>query len=207
MPGVVIGSEPNVVAAQPVPVVERLIPIVLTDIPTPQTVTYHVQHGDTLGKIARMFNTTIESIMKGNHLSSHLIRVGQELRVWTAPLSIYIDKSDNTLIVKCSDQVIKLYRVATGAENITPVGEFTIDSRIKNPTWFKKGEAIPPGSPENALGTRWLGFNKPQYGIHGTIHPELIGQQVSHGCVRMHNEDVEELFDYIPIGTKVTIND
>ena len=45
------------------------------------------------------------------------------------------------------------------------------------------------------------------YGIHGTNEPELIGQQVSHGCIRMLNEDVEELFDVVSIGTPVSITD
>jgi lipoprotein-anchoring transpeptidase ErfK/SrfK len=66
---------------------------------------------------------------------------------------------------------------------------------------------VPPRSPENFLGTRWLGFNIPKYGIHGTIYPELIGQSVSGGCVRMRNEDVEELYAIIPVGTKVVIKD
>ena len=76
---------------------------------------------------------------------------------------------------------------------------------MENPVWYHKGEIVPPGTPDNFLGTRWLGFDLPQYGIHGTVEPQLIGQSVSHGCVRMHNEDVEELFTYIPYGTKVKI--
>lgn len=181
--------------------------MIFADIQTPDTIIYPVVYGDTLGKIARRYQTTVEVLKKSNHLTSNRIYEGQKLRVWVTPLTIEIDKSDNILVVKAKDQVIKTYRVATGANNITPVGEFTIGSRIKNPTWFKKGEIIPPDSPENALGSRWLGFDKPQYGIHGTIHPELIGQQVSHGCVRMLNKDVEELFTYIQLGTKVIITD
>lgn len=185
----------------------RVIPLPLTDLLVPQIIDYQIEYGDTLGNIARKFGTTVESITKINHLTTHAIYAGQKIRVWHESLTISIDKSDNILIVKSGDQVIKQYQVATGAANITPVGEFTISSRIDHPTWFKKGEVILPDSPENALGTRWLGFDKPQYGIHGTLHPELIGQQVSHGCVRMRNEDVEELFDYIALGTKVNIQD
>ena len=66
---------------------------------------------------------------------------------------------------------------------------------------------IESGSPENSLGTRWLGFDKKGYGIHGTVEPETIGQQVSQGCVRMLNEDVEELYDLLPRGTRVTVQD
>ena len=59
------------------------------------------------------------------------------------------------------------------------------------------------------LGTRWMEFKKLKgggmYGIHGTNEPHLIGLAVSHGCVRMRNRDVEELFELVPPGTKVTI--
>jgi lipoprotein-anchoring transpeptidase ErfK/SrfK len=51
-----------------------------------------------------------------------------------------------------------------------------------------------------------MGFNLDGYGIHGTIHPDMIGQPVSAGCVRMLNNDVEELFDIVPEGTRVLIN-
>ena len=87
------------------------------------------------------------------------------------------------------------------------MGEFKITIRLEDPVWFYKGEAIAPDDPRNALGPRWMGLGKPQYGIHGTIHPELIGQQVSHGCIRMRNEDVIELYKIVPIGTDVKIAD
>jgi lipoprotein-anchoring transpeptidase ErfK/SrfK len=125
--------------------------------------------------------------------------------IWTGTFDIYIDKSDNFLMVKNGEQVVKTYPISTGKDNSTPEGQFTITTKMEDPVWFKKGEVVPPGTPENHLGTRWLGFDLPQYGIHGTVEPHLIGQSVSHGCVRMRNEDVEELFVYIPYGTKVRI--
>ena len=57
------------------------------------------------------------------------------------------------------------------------------------------------------LGTRWMGFDITGYGIHGTTEPDKIGQQVTAGCVRMRNEEVEELYTLIPVGTEVTIQD
>jgi lipoprotein-anchoring transpeptidase ErfK/SrfK len=71
--------------------------------------------------------------------------------------------------------------------------------------WYKQGAVVPPDSPENVLGTRWLGFDKPGYGIHGTVDAAPIAKQQSAGCVRMVNSDVEELFTVVPIGTEVTI--
>ena len=180
--------------------------IIVSNTPVPESVIYDVKSGDSLEKIAKHFGTTIELIKKRNRLITHQINPGQKLSLWSKPFTIYISKSSNFLGVYMDGRIIKLYRVSTGkSETTTPLGEFTIQSRYPNPVWFHKGEIVASQSPENWLGTRWLGFNKPKYGIHGTIYPELIGQSVSGGCIRMKNEDVEELYDLIPIGTKVII--
>ena len=130
-----------------------------------------------------------------------------KLKIHTAPFLIRIDKSKNTLVLYSNDEAVKKYSVATGRKNCTPVGEFKITDKLVHPTWFKTGAILPPGSPENALGTRWMGFDKLGYGIHGTIEPKSIGTQASEGCIRMLNEDVEELYSIVPVGTKVIIQD
>ena len=61
--------------------------------------------------------------------------------------------------------------------------------------------------PENLLGTHWLALNVRGYGIHGTWEPDTIGHQLSAGCVRMLNENVEELFTLVTLGTPVEIRD
>lgn len=118
-----------------------------------------------------------------------------------------MDKSQNILLLKAGDTVFKTYNVATGANNSTPSGTFKIVEKIPNPPWYKPGEVIPPGSPKNILGTRWLGLNKPGYGIHGTTDPKSIGTQATAGCIRMTNQDVEELYNIVPVGVEVTIVD
>ncbi|WP_420832288.1 L,D-transpeptidase family protein [Paenibacillus humicola] len=98
------------------------------------------------------------------------------------------------LIVRAQGQKFKTYRVAVGNPSTpTPAGEYRITY---------KGENWGP-----SYGPRWLGLNVPwgSYGIHGTNKPFSIGQHLSHGCIRMNNRDVLELYDLIPIGTKVTI--
>ena len=97
--------------------------------------------------------------------------------------------------------------MATGKDNSTPIGTFKIVTKIPNPVWYKQGAVVPPDSPENILGTRWMGIDKQGYGIHGSVDPNAIGKQVTAGCVRMNNGDVEELFALVPIGTEVTIVD
>jgi len=182
------------------------IRILFSNVAAPEkTVEHVVASGDTLGKIAKKYATTVDLIKKSNNLPSDVIRVGQKLRVWTGTFNIYVDKSQNILMVKDGEEVLKVYNVSTGSNNSTPVGKYTITSRLVDPVWFNKGVVLPPESPQNVLGTRWLGFDLPGYGIHGTIEPEMIGQQVTAGCVRMRNEDVEELYSFIPVGTEVTI--
>ncbi len=181
--------------------------IIFSGIETPQTIIHEVKAGDSLAKIAKQYNTTIELIKRSNNLVNDLIRAGQRIRVWTGVFSTFVDKSQNILILKCNDEVVKVYQVATGANNITPVGTFTIVNKLTNPSWFKSGAVIPPGSPDNILGTRWLGFDIAGYGIHGTTDPQSIGQQLTAGCVRMRNEEVEELYSILPTGTQVTIID
>ena len=186
------------------------IGIIFSKQSTAQTEMYQVQPGDSLAKLAKQYGTTKELIKRSNNLKSDVIRIGQNLRVWKAPFTIWVSKSQNTLVLKSGEEIVKIYHVSTGKDNkdnATPVGTFKIASRIPSPVWFKPGgQPVPPESPENELGTRWMGFDTdPHYGIHGTIHPEVIGEPATAGCVRMRNEDVEELFDIVPIGTKVTI--
>jgi len=76
-----------------------------------------------------------------------------------------------------------------------------------DPVWFNKGVVVPPDSPANVLGSRWLGFDLPGYGIHGTIDAASIGQQVTAGCVRLRNEDIEEIYSLVTIGTEVVVVD
>jgi lipoprotein-anchoring transpeptidase ErfK/SrfK len=157
--------------------------------------------------LAKKYGTTIELIKVRNGLKKDIIRVGQRLSIWTAPFNIFVDKSQNILMLKTGNEVLKVYRISTGLNNSTPIGEYTITTKLVDPVWFNKGIVVPPDSPQNVLGTRWLGFNLSGYGIHGTVEPETIGQQVTAGCVRMRNNEVEELYDMIPYGTKVVIVD
>ncbi len=173
----------------------------------PDSIAYTVKSGDSLYVLARKNHTTVDFIKKINGLKSDDIYPKMKLKIHKAPFSIQIDKSKNTLVLYSDGEPVKKYSVATGKKNCTPVGEFKITDKLVNPTWFKTGAILPPGSPENALGTRWMGFDKPSYGIHGTIEPKSIGSQASEGCIRMLNEEVEELYSIVPVGTKVTVQD
>jgi lipoprotein-anchoring transpeptidase ErfK/SrfK len=174
---------------------------------TPKSMSYEIKPGDTLTKIAHQFKTTVDLIKKSNNLSDDRIIPGRKIKVWTSPFSVVVDKSQNILILKSDEEIMKTYIVSTGANNSTPTGTFKIVNKLLNPTWFKAGAVVPASSPENILGTRWLGFDLAGYGIHGTTEPQSLGRQVTQGCVRMANTDVEELFTILPEGAEVTIVD
>jgi lipoprotein-anchoring transpeptidase ErfK/SrfK len=181
--------------------------IITSNLETPDTVMHEVQPGDSLGKIAKQYGTTIDLIKKSNNIKNDVIRVGQRLRVWKGQFNIFVDKSQNILILKNGNEVVKVYNVSTGENNSSPVGTFKIVSKLVDPVWFKSGAIVPPQSPDNVLGTRWMGFDLAGFGIHGTTEPDKIGQQVTAGCVRMRNAEVEELYTLIPMGTQVQIVD
>ena len=183
------------------------IEILFSGLITDNSAVYEVKAGDTLSKIARKFKTTVELIKRSNSIKNSTIRPNDRLKVVTTAFSIVVDKSQNTLTLKAGDEVIKIYIVSTGKDNCTPTGDFTIITKLKNPVHFQPGKIVPAESPENVLGSRWMGISIKTYGIHGTTEEGSMGQQITKGCVRMRNEEVEELYDIVAKGTEVTIVD
>ncbi|MFA6142925.1 MAG: L,D-transpeptidase family protein [Candidatus Omnitrophota bacterium] len=184
------------------------IRILFSSIMTGDSVSYTIEKGDNLIKIAKKFNTTPDLIAKVNNVKDTALRIGKKLKISKAKFSIVVDKSQNILTLKSGQDVLKTYRVSTGKNSCTPVGAFKIVTKIINPPWYPPtGGVIQAGDPKNVLGSRWLGLSKQSYGIHGTIQPESIGQSVTEGCVRMKNADVEELYCIVPAGTEVVIVD
>ncbi|MBI3471557.1 MAG: L,D-transpeptidase [Candidatus Solibacter usitatus] len=112
---------------------------------------------------------------------------------------------DRKLALIEDDQVIKVYDIAVGApKSPSPSGAFEIANRIEHPTWWGPRETVAPGK-ANPLGTRWMGLSKKGYGIHGTNNPRSIGRNASHGCIRMRNAEVEELFARVKVGDEVRL--
>lgn len=109
-------------------------------------------------------------------------------------IRIVIDTVYKTLSVYSDEKIYKTFPVAVGkSETPSPVGEFKVISKRKN--WG------------TGFGSRWMGLNVGwgKYGIHGTNKPWSIGYKTSHGCFRMHNRHVEELFEWVKVGTPVTV--
>lgn len=114
---------------------------------------------------------------------------------------VYVYEGDTTLVS---------YPIAVGRQGWeTPKGEFEVFQMIKDPSWQHpwNGSIVPPG-PDNPLGRRWIGFwtdGVNAIGFHGTPNESLVGQAVSHGCIRMKNKDVANLYAMVGNGTTVTV--
>lgn len=120
---------------------------------------------------------------------------------------IVIGLEEFQLIAYSEGKVLFHFPVTIGADTgPTPTGQFTITSRLQNP-WYTPDdeEAREPRHPKNPLGARWLGINKPHYGLHGTNEPTVIREKASEGCVRLRNRDIEKLYRHVRRGTKVVI--
>jgi len=122
------------------------------------------------------------------------------------PRRVVVSIPDRKLAVLENDIVVRLFSVAVGSPSSpSPVGTFTIVNRIDRPTYYAPGKVIPPNA-RNPLGTRWLGLSVKGYGIHGTDVPNSIGHARSHGCIRLRNRDVEELFEMLRPGDIVELH-
>jgi lipoprotein-anchoring transpeptidase ErfK/SrfK len=119
---------------------------------------------------------------------------------------IIVSIPDRKLALIEEGRVLQTYPVAVGAQDSpSPTGIFEIVNRLERPTYYHPHKVIPAG-PDNPLGTRWIGLNKKGFGIHGTNEPRTIGHAASHGCIRMRQRDLEELFRRVRVGDEVQIH-
>lgn len=121
------------------------------------------------------------------------------------PYRIVINIPAFRLSLFSRDSFVKEYPIAVG-KDVSPsrTGTCTIVRKVKNPTWYPPDgrPPVPPG-PDNPVGSRWMGLSWPGYGIHGTNNPSSIGRAVTLGCIRMRDEDAQEIYEIVPIGTPV----
>lgn len=118
---------------------------------------------------------------------------------------IVVSLEDRKLALVEDGQVVKIYPVAVGKPSTpSPVGTFTIERRVMNPTYSHDGRVVAPG-PNNPVGTRWMGLSIRGYGIHGTNAPNSIGKAASHGCIRMGKADLEALYPLVAVGDTVEL--
>ncbi len=141
---------------------------------------------------------------------------------------IVVDTADNLLYLKDGSRTLLKTTISAGSGSIlidpsgerkwifeTPRGEFMIRSKIVKPTWFKpdwafieEGKPIPKNTMERVeagmLGDYALGFGD-GYFIHGTLYTRLLGKNITHGCIRVGDQDLKTLYQSVALGTKVFI--
>ncbi|MBI1825012.1 MAG: L,D-transpeptidase family protein [Planctomycetes bacterium] len=167
-----------------------------------------IQIGDNLAKIASSHKLSADLLARINRLpDKNHIREGQTLKVLNGPFRAVVTKSTYTLDLYLGDVLVGAFKVGLGAEDSTPTGEWRVRTKLVNPTYYppRGGGIIAADDPKNPLGERWIGLEgvsgsavgQERYGIHGTNEPDSVGKNMSMGCIRMKNEDVEQVYDYL----------
>lgn len=135
-----------------------------------------------------------------------LMAAASEMAAESAPTRrLIVNIPARKLALVVDGKVVKVYSVAVGKQTTpSPTGVFHIASHVMNPTYSHEGKVVRPG-PGNPVGSRWMSLGYKGYGLHGTNHPESIGHAASHGCIRMRNHDVEELFELVHVGDEVDL--
>ena len=126
---------------------------------------------------------------------------------------VVANKADKTLYAYNGDKLVATYPTTVGSDATpSPHGSYKIVNKVKMP-WYKatvdeagdkKVYMLPPG-PNNPVGVVWMGLSKPSYGLHGSPKPEGISRQASHGCIRLTNWDVLEVYANIENGATVVL--
>ncbi len=130
------------------------------------------------------------------------------------PVTLVADRANFQLRIYRELKLVKTYGIAVGAAgHDTPAGRYAIQNKAVDPAWNVPnsdwagelaGKVIPGGVPENPIRARWLGIAA-GVGIHGTTDRASIGQNASHGCLRMLEEDVIDLYPQVPVGAPIYI--
>jgi lipoprotein-anchoring transpeptidase ErfK/SrfK len=131
------------------------------------------------------------------------------------PTVLTVDRSGFRISLFKALKRVRVYPIAVGQAGLeTPAGLYKIQNKAVNPAWHVPnspwagslaGAVIPGGAPNNPIKSRWLGVYD-GVGVHGTADRGSIGSNASHGCIRMLIEDVEQLYDRVPIGTPIYIH-
>ena len=170
------------------------------------TGSYAMGRGQFLVHLEKIFRTPYMLIEHCNNIKdASKIRAEQRLKVVEGPLHAVVHKSEFRLDLYVQDLYVKSFPVGLGQFDSTPTGAWLVVDKVVNPPYTnpRTHEHIKADDPKNPLGERWIklegirgdAVGQTSYGIHGTIEPDSIGKAASLGCVRMHNKDVEFVFD------------
>jgi L,D-transpeptidase ErfK/SrfK len=185
---------------------------------------YTVTAGDTLSSLGSRAGVDVTTLAADNNLPrgeklvrGHVVRVDSRHILPSVPsVSIVINVPQRMLFLLHDGEPTQGFPVGLGQPAWpTPTGPFSIVTKEIDPTWDvplsiqhemeREGKRplikVPPG-PDNPLGDRWFGLSLPGVGIHGTNVPTSIYHHRTHGCIRLHPDDVRALFDLVPVGAR-----
>ena len=170
---------------------------------------YKVKSGDMLIELGKQFGVPHELLMRINGIKdARSLAAGETIKVVQGTFHAQVKLSSFLLSVYLDDVLVRSYPVGLGKPGReTPTGKWLVRRKQYNPEWVdvEQGKVYPPDDPDNPLGEHWIGLEglegnalgRTGFGIHGTIQPDEIGQTASRGCIRLHNKDVEELYDLL----------
>lgn len=168
-------------------------------------VTTNVKHTAATKADAKAVQATV-SVQKATPHQDAQPTKALEKKESTEP-KIGINLASRILILYQGNKKVAMYPIGVGKVSTpTPTGYYRVQTKEVNPTWVNPDDTsiqIQSG-PENPLGYRWIGFSG-TYGIHGTNRPDSVGYYVSNGCIRMHENDVESIYNKVAIGTPVNV--
>jgi len=176
---------------------------------------YTVAKGDSLARIAQRFRKeglTVEdgtiAVLNRIH-NPNALQVGQKIKIPASPIFGVLEKRSFGLALYVGEHLLRLYWVGHGANDHTPLVEFTVGEKQPQPAWTSPdGQVYPYGHQKNILGEYFIKFLHDTYvgfGAHGTTLPGTICTMSSAGCIRMLDADIAELYKILPRGAKVVV--
>ncbi|VAX42692.1 hypothetical protein MNBD_PLANCTO02-453 [hydrothermal vent metagenome] len=166
---------------------------------------YVVEQRETLAQIAQNHNVPWQYLARLNRTSPRAIRPGQKLKVIKGPFAAVINLNQYELTIHAHGYFVKRYQIGIDKENRTPPGDFKVVEKLENPTYYGANSVVMKAdNPNSPLGKRWIDLGN-SYGIHGTARLNLADKAKLKGCIRMRNRDIEEVFDFLGIGSVVKI--
>lgn len=166
---------------------------------------YRVQPGDSLDRIAMAYNVTAELLAKINGISDPRNLVpGQELKVVRGPFEAVVDLGRHELALLVGGRYAGRFPVGVGRDRASLEGAFVVRDKRTNPIYFGPDRVIAADDPTNPLGERLLDLGN-QVGIHGTEDPKTIGADGGRGAISLGPRDVDDVYDILSIGSRVTI--
>jgi hypothetical protein len=166
---------------------------------------YEVQPGDTLERIAGRYQVPWQLLAKINGIGDpNSLRSGERLKVVRGPFSADVDVSRFRLTLWLGDLYAGSFPIGLGGDHSLADGVFAVEQKVQNPTYYGPEGVIAADDPANPLGERLLSLGQ-QLGIHGTNEPQGLGQAGSRGCIRLSARDIDDVYDILSVGSRVTI--